>query len=135
MFYIYGAAGEWNVDPGGHKCSVMTNSDPALGNRATATHVMLPSFAAAWSNGNRGVRSIFRSADSVHGLHKHCKGGAWAALVLGGLAPCAQKRLVFFMIRKNSSSFTSPSPSRSASSTISWSSWLDYFPRMAANSF
>mmetsp|Transcript_142985 Transcript_142985/g.362909 ORF Transcript_142985/g.362909 Transcript_142985/m.362909 type:complete len:201 (-) Transcript_142985:340-942(-) len=34
----------------------------------------------------------------------------------------SQKRFVFFMIRKNSSSFTSPSPSRSASSIISWSS-------------
>merc|ERR1719181_2419859 len=33
-----------------------------------------------------------------------------------------QKRLVFFMIRRNSSSFTSPSPSRSASSIISCSS-------------
>mmetsp|Transcript_8537 Transcript_8537/g.24533 ORF Transcript_8537/g.24533 Transcript_8537/m.24533 type:complete len:209 (-) Transcript_8537:15-641(-) len=34
----------------------------------------------------------------------------------------SQKRLVFFMIRRNSSSFTSPSPSRSASSIISCSS-------------
>merc|ERR1712137_238222 len=33
-----------------------------------------------------------------------------------------QKRFVFFMIRKNSSSLTSPSPSLSASSIISWSS-------------
>merc|ERR1711907_416492 len=33
-----------------------------------------------------------------------------------------QKRLVFFMMRRNSSSLTSPSPSRSASSIISWSS-------------
>merc|ERR550532_3546968 len=33
-----------------------------------------------------------------------------------------QKRFVFFMMRKNSSSLTSPSPSRSASSIISWSS-------------
>ena len=31
----------------------------------------------------------------------------------------AQKRLVFFMMRINSSSFTSPSPSLSASSIIS----------------
>merc|ERR1719291_965876 len=34
----------------------------------------------------------------------------------------AQNRLVFFMMRRNSSSFTSPSPSRSASSIISCSS-------------
>merc|ERR1740138_1379989 len=33
-----------------------------------------------------------------------------------------QNKLVFFMMRRNSSSFTSPSPSRSASSIISWSS-------------
>lgn len=32
----------------------------------------------------------------------------------------AQKRLVFFMMRKNSSSLTWPSPSLSASSIISW---------------
>merc|ERR1711862_432764 len=34
----------------------------------------------------------------------------------------AQKRFVFFMMRRNSSSLTSPSPSRSASSIISCSS-------------
>lgn len=34
--------------------------------------------------------------------------------------PGAQKRLVFFMMRKNSSSLTCPSPSLSASSIISW---------------
>merc|ERR1712085_87908 len=34
----------------------------------------------------------------------------------------AQNKLVFFMMRRNSSSFTSPSPSRSASSTISCNS-------------
>merc|ERR1719181_941303 len=33
-----------------------------------------------------------------------------------------QNKFVFFMMRRNSSSFTSPSPSRSASSIISWSS-------------
>merc|ERR1711912_142926 len=34
----------------------------------------------------------------------------------------AQNKFVFFMMRRNSSSLTSPSPSRSASSIISWSS-------------
>merc|ERR1719487_2822034 len=38
------------------------------------------------------------------------------------IAMDTQKRFVFFMIRRNSSSFTSPSPSRSASSIISCNS-------------
>ena len=52
-------------------------------------------------------------------IHPGMTTGYWCACPSAAEGSCCQNKVVFFMMRKNSSSLTSPSPSLSASSIIS----------------
>merc|ERR1719316_33480 len=73
-----------------------------------------------WAGSRRKQRR--QHADALLLFGRHCFYAVVVAPRPSAFAKGAQKRLVFFMMRRNSSSFTSPSPSRSASSIISCSS-------------